>query len=80
MHASYLEPHRIVSMLDAACMVNGRAFSVVCCEQTDAPRHWRRTDVTALRTLESAPRPTTFEPGAPGEPGQRPSTSGTVRR
>ena len=53
MHAGYLEPNHIVSMLDAAYMVNGRAYGVVCCEQTDAVRHWSCVDVNALRTLVS---------------------------
>ena len=51
MRVDYLHPFGIVSMLDAAYMVNGRAYGVVCCEQTDAPRHWRQDEVTALRTL-----------------------------
>ena len=36
MRASYLVPNRVHSMLDAAFMVNGRSFGMVCCEQTDA--------------------------------------------
>lgn len=51
MRESYLLEHGIVSTLDAAYMVNGRAYGVVCCEQTDAPRHWAQADITALRTL-----------------------------
>lgn len=51
MRESYLLEHGIVSMLDAAYMVNGRAYGVICCEQTDRSRHWRRADITALRTL-----------------------------
>jgi len=51
MGVSYLDPNHVVSMLDAAFMVNGRAFGMVCCEQTDALRHWRPDEVADLRAL-----------------------------
>ena len=51
MRASYLLPHRVHSMLDAAFMVNGRAFGMVCCEQTDAIRAWRPDEIADLRAI-----------------------------
>jgi GAF domain-containing protein len=48
---NYLLPNRVRSMLDAAFMVNGRAYGMVCCEQTDSIRRWRASDVTALRAI-----------------------------
>ena len=51
MRASYLVPNRVHSMLDAAFMVNGRAFGMVCCEQTDALRAWRTDEIADLRAI-----------------------------
>ena len=51
MRAIYLGPNNVLSMLDAAFMVNGRAFGMVCCEQTDAIRQWRLDEIADLRTL-----------------------------
>ena len=51
MRESYLVPNCVRSLLDAAFMLNGRAYGKVCCEQTDAPRAWRAGDVLALRAI-----------------------------
>jgi GAF domain-containing protein len=51
MRANYLVPNNVLSMLDAAFMVNGRAYGMVCCEQTDAPRTWQPTEVAAVRAI-----------------------------
>ena len=51
MRESYLVPNNVRSLLDAAFMLNVRAYGKVCCEQTDAPRDWRAGDVVALRAI-----------------------------
>jgi GAF domain-containing protein len=51
MRSNYLLPNRVRSMLDAAVMVNGRAYGMVCCEQTDAMRQWRVDEIAALRAI-----------------------------
>ena len=51
MRESYLVPNRVRSLLDAAFMLNGRAYGMVRCEQTDALRDWRAGDVMALRAI-----------------------------
>ena len=51
MRESYLIPHNVRSLLDAAFMVNGRAYGMVCCEQTDTIRRWRPDEIAALRSL-----------------------------
>lgn len=51
MRERYLVANQVHSLLDAAFMVNGRAYGMVCCEQTDAIRHWRADEVTALRAM-----------------------------
>lgn len=53
MRDNYLVPNHVLSLLDAAFMVNGRAYGMVCCEQTDRRRDWRNTDVSDLRALVS---------------------------
>lgn len=53
MRAHYLVPNNVLSMLDAAFMVNGRAYGMVCCEQTDAPRTWRAPELAAVRAIVS---------------------------
>jgi len=53
MRAHYLVPNNVLSMLDAAFMVNGRAYGMVCCEQTDALRTWRTPEVAAVRAIVS---------------------------
>jgi len=51
MREPWLVPNNVRSLLDAAFMLNGRAYGKVCCEQTDAPRAWRAGDVLALRAV-----------------------------
>lgn len=51
MRESYLVPNNVLSMLDAAFLLNGRAYGMICCEETAAQRHWRPSDVTALRAI-----------------------------
>jgi len=51
MRDNYLAALNVRSLLDAAFMVNGRAYGMVCCEQTDAVRPWRPDEIAALRTL-----------------------------
>lgn len=51
MRENYLAPHGVLSMLDAAFTVNGRAYGMVCCEQTDRLREWRPEEVRDLRAL-----------------------------
>ena len=53
MRDSYLVPHDVGALLDAVFMVNGRAYGMVCCEQTGAPRTWRRAEVAAVRAIVS---------------------------
>lgn len=53
MRQNYLLPNNVLSILDAAFMVNGRAYGMVCCEQTDTLRTWRATDMAALRAIVS---------------------------
>ena len=51
MRAAYLVPNHVRSLLDAAFMLNGRAYGMVCCEQTASARDWRAGDVMALRAI-----------------------------
>jgi GAF domain-containing protein len=51
MRQNYLIPNNVLSMLDAAFMVNGRAYGMVCCEQTDELRTWRTGETAALRAI-----------------------------
>ncbi|MEP7302094.1 MAG: GAF domain-containing protein [Caldimonas sp.] len=51
MRESYLVPHNVTALLDAAFMLNGRAYGMVCCEETGATRVWRPADVAALRAI-----------------------------
>ena len=51
MRESYLVPDNVLSMLDAAFLLNGRAYGMVCCEETAAQRHWRQSDIVALRAI-----------------------------
>ena len=37
MRESYLVPHHVVSMLDAAFLLNGRAYGAICCEESSGP-------------------------------------------
>lgn len=51
MRENYLVAHNVRSLLDAAFMVNGRAYGMVCCEQTDTVRRWRTDEIIALRAM-----------------------------
>lgn len=51
MRASYLVPHNVLSVLDSAFLLNGRAYGMVCCEETAKRRAWRAADVSALRAI-----------------------------
>ena len=51
MREHYLVPNHIVSMLDACFSLNGRAYGMICCEETGARRVWRAGDVSALRAI-----------------------------
>jgi GAF domain-containing protein len=51
MRFNYLQPNTVQSLLDAAFMVNGRAYGMVCCEQTDSRRQWRPEEVAGLRVI-----------------------------
>jgi GAF domain-containing protein len=51
MREPYLVAHNVRSLLDAAFLLNGRAYGMVCCEQTTALRDWRAGEVMALRAI-----------------------------
>lgn len=51
MRENYLLPYNVLSMLDAAFTVNGRAYGMVCCEQTDRLREWRDDEIRDLRAI-----------------------------
>jgi hypothetical protein len=51
MRESYLVVNNVLSMLDAAFLLNGRAYGMVCCEETARVRAWRAGDVFALRSI-----------------------------
>ncbi|MCE9659773.1 MAG: GAF domain-containing protein [Burkholderiales bacterium] len=53
MRQSYLVTNNVRSLLDAAFMLNGRTYGMVCCEETSALRDWRAGDVVALRAIVS---------------------------
>lgn len=51
MHEPYLVTNHVLSMLDAAFTLNGRAYGMICCEETHALRVWKATEVAALRAI-----------------------------
>ena len=51
MRESYLLPNNVLSMLDAAFMLNGRAYGIMSCEETTSRRDWRVAEVSALRAI-----------------------------
>ena len=53
MSERYLVVNGVRSLLDAAFLVNGRAYGMVCCEQTDTLRRWRADEIAALRAMVS---------------------------
>jgi hypothetical protein len=50
MRATYVVPNNVVSMMDAAFVLNNRTYGVVRCEEP-YPRVWRPSDVFALRAI-----------------------------
>lgn len=50
MRASYLVPNDVVSMLDAAFVLNNRTYGMVCCEEGHR-REWKPSDVVSLRAI-----------------------------
>jgi len=50
MRARYLIPFNVVSMLDAAFVLNNRTYGMVCCEEPYR-REWQLADVMALRAI-----------------------------
>ena len=51
MRESYLLANNVTALLDAAFMLNGRAYGMVCCEETKSTRAWSAADVAALRAV-----------------------------
>ena len=51
MRESYLIANNVTALLDAAFMLNGRAYGMVCCEETKSTRAWSAGDVAALRAI-----------------------------
>jgi GAF domain-containing protein len=51
MREAHLDALDVRSLLDAAFMLNGRAYGMVCCEQIGTIRRWRTDEVIALRTM-----------------------------
>jgi GAF domain-containing protein len=51
MRASYLLAHHVTALLDAAFTLNGRAYGMVCCEETTSTRAWSAGDIAALRAI-----------------------------
>jgi hypothetical protein len=50
MRGSYLVANNVVSMLDAAFVLNNRTYGMVCCEEPYR-REWRPSDVVSLRAI-----------------------------
>src|SRR6476646_1173131 len=50
MRENYLVANNVVSMLDAAFVLNNRTYGMVCCEEPYR-REWRTGDVVALRAI-----------------------------
>jgi hypothetical protein len=50
MRESYLLANNVVSMLDAAFVLNNHTYGMVCCEEP-YPRVWRPTDIFSLRAI-----------------------------
>lgn len=53
MFPSYLAPHDVRAMLDAAFTLNGQTFGVVCCEQLGRERAWTLPEITRLKRWAS---------------------------
>ncbi|MEO8312699.1 MAG: hypothetical protein ABI520_16135 [Caldimonas sp.] len=50
MRASYLVPNDVVSMLDAAFVLNNHTYGMVCCEEHHR-REWKASDIVSLRAI-----------------------------
>jgi hypothetical protein len=50
MRKSYLVPNNVVSMLDAAFVLNNRTYGMVCCEEPQR-REWTAGDTVSLRAI-----------------------------
>jgi GAF domain-containing protein len=50
MRENYLLANNVVSMLDAAFILNNRTYGMVCCEEPQR-REWKASDVMALRAI-----------------------------
>lgn len=50
MRESYLAANNVVSMLDAAFVLNNRTYGMVCCEEPHR-REWKPGDVVSLRAI-----------------------------
>ncbi len=50
MRESYLVANDVVSMLDAAFVLNNRTYGMVCCEEPHR-RDWKPSDVVSLRAI-----------------------------
>jgi hypothetical protein len=50
MRERYLVPYNVVSMLDAAVVLNNRTYGMVCCEEPYR-REWQKADAMALRAI-----------------------------
>ena len=50
MREGYLVPNNVVSMVDAAFVLNNRTYGMVCCEEPYR-REWPLADVMALRAI-----------------------------
>jgi hypothetical protein len=50
MREAYLVANNVVSMLDAAFVLNNRTYGMVCCEEPHR-RDWRPSDVVSLRAI-----------------------------
>jgi GAF domain len=50
MRENYVVANNVVSMLDAAFVLNNRTFGMVCCEEP-YPRQWKAGDAVALRAI-----------------------------
>ncbi len=50
MRERYLVPNNVVSMVDAAFVLNNRTYGMVCCEEPYR-REWQLADVMALRAI-----------------------------
>ena len=50
MRESYLVPNDVVSILDAAFVLNNHTYGMVCCEQNHK-REWKTGDVVSLRAI-----------------------------